>query len=228
MNNKLKVSFIISVFNSSHLIQNSLQSILNQTYKNIEILVIDDGSTDKSYKILKSIEASNSNVKLFKNNENLGLTKSLNKLIDHCEGEIIARQDIDDFSKPKRIEKQVHEINKLNLDFCLTRARRLDNNKLIPKYSFLLPDKFVMKYKNPFIHGTLAIKKEALLSVGKYNKKFYYAQDYKLFSDMISKNLKYKVINEPLYYLNMIDNLSSKFKSDQEYFANCVRKNLIP
>lgn len=228
MNNKLKVSFIVSVFNSSHLIQNSMQSLINQTYKNIEILIIDDGSTDKSYKILKSIEASNSNVKLFKNKVNLGLTKSLNKLIDHCEGEIIARHDIDDFSKPKRIEKQVHEINKFDLDFCLTRARRLDNNKLIPKYSFLLPDKFVMKYKNPFIHGTLAVKKEVLLAVGKYNKKFYYAQDYKLFSDMISQNFKYKVINEPLYYLNMIDNLSSKYKSDQQYFANCVRKNLIP
>ena len=84
MNNKLKVSFIVSVFNSSHLIQNSMQSLINQTYKNIEILIIDDGSTDKSYKILKSIEASNSNVKLFKNKVNLGLTKSLNKLIDHC------------------------------------------------------------------------------------------------------------------------------------------------
>ena len=62
------------------------------------------------------------------------------------------------------------------------------------------------------------------MAVGKYNKKFYYAQDYKLFSDMISQNFKYKVINEPLYYLNMIDNLSSKYKSDQQYFANCVRK----
>ena len=85
-----------------------------------------------------------------------------------------------------------------------------------------------MKYKNPFIHGTLFIKKTVLLDVGKYDESFYYAQDYKLMKDLISKDYRYEIIKNPLYQLNMKNNISTNKQSEQNYYANCVRKNIKP
>ncbi len=226
-NNKL-VSVLISVYNAQDKISNSLNSILNQTYNNIEILIMDDCSSDKSFDILNSFQLDNNRVKIYRNSKNIGLTKSLNKLVDLCNGEIIIRHDIDDYSYKRRVEKQVAILSSSKVDFCLTRAVRIDTKKPIPRFSFYLPDKFVIKYKNPFIHGTLAINKRVLLEVGKYDEEFYYAQDYKLFSDLIEKGFKYKVLNESLYYLNMENNISSINKDEQEYYAKCVQNRIRP
>ncbi len=85
-----------------------------------------------------------------------------------------------------------------------------------------------MKFKNPFIHGTLFIKKSILLDVGKYDENFYYAQDYKLMKTLIDNNYKFKIFRKPLYELNMENNISTNKRSEQSYYANCVKKNMIP
>ena len=77
-------------------IQNSVESILNQTYKNIELLLVDDGSTDNTYRIINLIN--DKRLKIFKNKTNIGLTKSLNFLINKANSNFIARQDSDDIS----------------------------------------------------------------------------------------------------------------------------------
>ena len=222
------VSVIVSVYNGQDSIKKSIDSLLRQNYEYLEILIMDDGSSDGSLKTIKLYESQNNNIKVFVNHENIGLTKSLNKLIDLSSGEIIIRHDIDDISKENRISRQVEEFSKNNIDFCLSRATRLDSNSFIPKFSYYLPDKFVLKFKNPFIHGTLAIKKNVLLEIGKYDEDFVYAQDYKLFSDLILKGYKYKVLNESLYLLNMKNNISSKNRIQQNYYAECVQKGLKP
>ena len=85
-----------------------------------------------------------------------------------------------------------------------------------------------MKFKNPFIHGTLGIDKNLLNSLGNYDENFYYSQDYKLFMDLIDKGYKFKDIKKPLYILNMNDNISSLKQNQQKYYADCVRKGLKP
>ena len=85
-----------------------------------------------------------------------------------------------------------------------------------------------MKYKNPFIHGTLLIKKSIMEDIGLYDENFYYAQDYKLMKDLIKKNYKFKIINECLYFLNMKNNISTLKKDEQKYYSECVRKNIVP
>ena len=85
-----------------------------------------------------------------------------------------------------------------------------------------------MKFKNPFIHGTLFIKKSILLDVGKYDENFYYAQDYKLMKTLIDNNYKFKIFRKTLYELNMENNISTNKRSEQNYYANCVKKNMIP
>ena len=72
------------------------------------------------------------------------------------------------------------------------------------------------------------IKKEVLQELGNYNENFYYSQDYKLFTDLLNRGYKIKHIKEPLYVLNMKDNISTNFKKEQDYYSKCVRKNKDP
>ena len=100
------VSVIIPVFNRKHLIQRSIYSVLNQTYKNLEVLVIDDASTDKTKE--KVLEIKDSRLKYFRNEKNLGPSGSRNKGIKLSSGELIAFQDSDDEWINNKLEKQIN------------------------------------------------------------------------------------------------------------------------
>lgn len=224
----MKVSVIMSCYNSQETVGRAIESILNQTLENIELLICDDGSIDNTYEAILRYEDLDKRVKVYKNTKNLGLTKTLNFLIDKAKGTLIARQDDDDISLSERLKTQVSILEEENLDFITTRAKVLGDKKLIPGISFNLPNSLVMNFKNPFIHGTLLIDKEVLNSVGNYDERFYYAQDYKLFSDLLSRGYKYSTLKTPLYELNIKDNISSKFIKEQDYYARCVRNNKDP
>ncbi|MDB3866608.1 glycosyltransferase [Acidimicrobiia bacterium] len=228
MISKPKVTILLSVYNGEKHLSDSIDSLLFQTYKNIEILIIDDNSNDATLDICKKYEESFNNIKVFNNSKNLGLTKNLNFLIEHSKGTYLARQDADDISEITRIEKQINFINKYKLDACTTRAYVMKQNKVTPNKSVYMPKKLVMRFKNPFIHGSLMIKKTSILEVGKYNEKFYYSQDYKLMYDLIEGGHKVKIMKEPLYFLNMEGNISIEKKDEQKYYAECVKRNTQP
>ena len=219
-----KISVIMSVFNDQKNIESSVNSILDQTYKNFELLVRDDGSTDQTRKILESIK--DKRIKLFTSSKNIGLTKSLNLLIKKSSGTLIARQDSDDISLKDRFEIQVNRLISGSYDAVLSRAILKDSSSLRPNFSFYLPKKIVIKYKNPFIHGTLLIRKKVLIELGMYDENFIYAQDYKLMKSMIDNGIRFKILKKPLYVLNTEDNISSNMSEQQEYYANLVRKNI--
>lgn len=219
------ISILLSVYNDDNNIKKSIDSILSQSYKNIELLVIDDCSTDKTYEILKEIK--DSRVRIFRNKDNLGLTKSLNILINESKGQILARQDSDDISLPTRLEVQLKNLHRLQLDGCTTRAYIKNSKRSIPRLSHLLPLSFVIKYKNPFIHGTLMVRKNAVIDVGMYDENIKYAQDYKLFLELLKKNYKIKILKKKLYVLNMENNISSLSKEEQEeFFKKIQQENL--
>lgn len=222
-----KISVLMSVYNSEDTLEDSINSILKQTFSDFEFLINDDCSTDNSLEIIKNFEKNDSRIKLFSNDRNLGLTKSLNRLLYSSNFDLIARQDSDDKSFPNRLEIQISTINKFNLDFCTSRA--LKNERFItPNFKHYFPYKLMINYLNPFIHGTLLIKKQVLENIGGYDERFYYAQDYKLFKDLIKRNFNFKVISSPLYYLNTINNISSNKKKEQHYYARCVKNNKLP
>lgn len=214
----------MSVFNDQKNIESSVNSILKQTYKNFELLVNDDGSTDQTRKILESIR--DERIKIFPSSKNIGLTKSLNLLIKKSTGTLIARQDSDDVSLKDRFEIQVNRLISGSYDAVLSRAFLKDSSSLRPNFSYYLPKKFVIKYKNPFIHGTLLIRKKVLIDLGMYDENFIYAQDYKLMKSMIDNGIRFKSLKKPLYVLNTEDNISSNMTEQQEYYANLVRKNI--
>jgi glycosyltransferase involved in cell wall biosynthesis len=218
----------MSVFNNELTLKSSIESILNQTFEDFEFLIMDDQSTDNSHSILKDFESKDRRIKVFRNLKNKGLTKSLNILIKNSERDFIARQDGDDISNISRLQKQIKYLNEENYDFCVSRATIIQSQKVIPKFSAFFPEKKIIKFKNPFIHGTLLIKKQVLVEIGCYDENFYYSQDYKLFSDLLNKGVRFKYLKTPLYYLNMDGNISSINKNEQEYYADCVRKNESP
>ncbi|MDC3231265.1 glycosyltransferase, partial [Acidimicrobiia bacterium] len=111
-----KVSVIMSAYNAEKSIEKTISSLLMQTYKNLEIIIADDGSTDRTYELLENFSQNNKNISLIKNSENLGLTKSLNILLGLAKGYYIARQDADDYSNANRISNQVRFITKHKLD----------------------------------------------------------------------------------------------------------------
>lgn len=219
------ISVVMPVFNAQDSLDESISSILNQDYSNIELLLLDDSSTDESYQIMHNFKNLDHRVKIFKNNSNLGLTKSLNLLISQSSGKFIARQDADDISLPKRFSKQLNVMQNKNIQICTSRAFIKNTDKKIPGVSDYLPTKLVLKYKNPFIHGTLMIKKSLMETYKCYDEKFYFAQDYELFYRMLKNGEKIIKLKEPLYVLNMENNISTINSEQQKKYARIVRRN---
>ena len=222
------VSVLLSTYNSEETLGKSINSLLNQTYKNLEILISDDGSTDSTKEICKKFQLKDERILLFSNKKNIGLTKSLNNLAQKASGSLIARHDADDISLPDRIEEQIQFMKKKGLDAVTTRSLVKQNNKKRPGISFYIPDKLLINRKNPFIHGTLIIKKNVFQEIGYYDERFYFAQDYKLFYDLLNKGYKVRTLNKALYILNTENNISSENLERQNYYADCVRLRKTP
>lgn len=225
---KDKVSVIMSVFNSENTILSCMNSILQQTHSNFEFLIVDDASTDSTYDLLKSLENKDSRIKIYQNDSNIGLTKSLNYVSSFASGEYIARQDADDISLVTRLERQIKVFSNKNIDSCNTRAITRNSNLITPSLSYFLPFWLSMKFKNPFIHGSLMIRKTVFEELNKYDENFYYAQDYKLMDSLIKNNFSPFILKEPLYILNQKNNISTINKEEQQYYAKCVKRNQIP
>ena len=222
------VSVLLSTYNSEETLGESIDSLLNQTYKNLEILISDDGSIDSTIEICKKFQLKDERILLFSNKKNIGLTKSLNNLAQKASGSLIARHDADDISLPDRIEEQIQFMNTKRLDAVTTRSLVKQNNKKRPGISFYIPDKLLINRKNPFIHGTLIIKKNVFQEIGYYDERFYFAQDYKLFYDLLNNGYKVRTLNKALYILNTENNISSENLERQNYYADCVRLRKTP
>ena len=100
-----KVTVLMPVYNCEKYLRESIESILNQTFKDFEFLIINDGSSDKSAEIVESYN--DNRINFVQNEKNIGLAASLNRGLDIAKGEYIARMDADDISLPERLEKQV-------------------------------------------------------------------------------------------------------------------------
>lgn len=105
------ISIAICTYNGEKYLREQLDSLLHQTHKNIEIIVVDDGSEDSTIKILKDYQVRDDRIKLFQNEQNLGFVQNFSKAISLCSGEYIALADQDDIWKLTKLEKFIAEIN---------------------------------------------------------------------------------------------------------------------
>jgi len=216
----------MSVYNDEKYLEEAILSILNQTYRGFEFIIINDGSTDSSQMIIeKYVELDNRIV--FVNQKNIGLTKSLNRAIGLSKGKYIARMDSDDISLNTRFEKQVDFLEK-NQKYALvgtniikidTQGKELEVNKT--QYSHMDIVK-TFKIRNCIAHGSVMVNKELLQDNFLYDETFLYAQDYKLWAS-IAKKYQVKNLEEPLYKLRLHSESISKQKIEkQSIYAGIV------
>ena len=132
MKNKEKISIIVAVYNTEKYVEKTLISLLNQTYKNIEIIVIDDKSTDNSNKIIKKIMKQDDRIKLIENEKNSGLSYSRNIGLKNSTGDYIGYIDSDDYISENYYESLINNMlkNKADLGICdMKIVYEFDNNK---------------------------------------------------------------------------------------------------
>ena len=222
----------MSVFNQEKYLEESIKSILSQTFRDFEFIVVNDACSDRSYEILKYWADKDSRIKIIANEENIGLTKSLNKAIKEARGEYVARQDADDISLPERLEKQVSFLDKHpEIKILGTFGYIIDENgKVLGGYrtsvSYANIKRDLIK-KNPFMHTSVMIKKEIINKVGDYNEKFNVSQDYELWFRIlrvaIGENLPLFLVKKR-WHNDMIS-----IKKDKEQIKNTIffRKQAI-
>lgn len=158
-----RVTVFMPVFNMERFLKEAVDSILNQTYRDFELLIIDDGSTDNSLKILN--EYNDSRIRLFVNEENIGLTETRNRGFKLCNTEYIAFMDADDIAPLERLEKEIDYLDKhQEIDGVGGYAQAIDENgnilsKTIYPTNFN-PDyiKANMIFENSFANGTVMLR----------------------------------------------------------------------
>ena len=183
------VSIILAVFNSENYLENSIKSILNQTYKNFEFIIINDGSTDNSDEIIKSYQIKDQRIMYLINKENIGLTRSLIKAIEKSKGEIIFRQDADEISSPKRIAEQLTLFNNKSIVAIGSNSLAIYPNKSKIEWGFIDEQqiKKIVNLKTIFPHGTSSFRKNIYFDVGGYDLNFLTCQDFDLWNKLITR-----------------------------------------
>ena len=213
-----KVSVVMSVYNGERYLHKAVDSIFRQTFTDFEFIIIDDGSTDGTGEILKWFR--DDRVLCVRNEENLGLTRSLNKGLALARGEYIARMDADDISMPERLQRQVEYLDQhphvglvgvtpVCIDSAGSEQDRL--NLLITNEEIQAQ----LAQANCFCHGSVMFRRECLDAIGFYDETFLLAQDYDLWL-RIAELFDVANLPEPLYRLREHNERLSETKEQEQ------------
>ncbi len=205
------ISIIITSFNYGHYIKNAINSCLEQEYKNIEIIVVDDGSSDNTHSIL---EEYTNRIKIFKN-KNQGLENSANFGINASAGDYWVRLDADDYFDKNYVYEIVNEIDS-SYGFFYTDYNIInENNEIVEKFNLPAFDKEEILRRGDFLATGTLINKRLSLDVGLYNSNEYNCglENYEFIIKLILNNNKGKHIKKKLWnYRQHQESLSYKKK----------------
>lgn len=222
-----KVSVIMPTYNAERYLRSSINSILNQTYQNFELIIIDDCSTDATPTILEEYSEKDDRVKTITNRKNLGPAKSRNKGIKMARGKYIAVQDSDDISLPERLERQVEYLER-NKDVVIlgTSAYIIDDEgEPIGEDTVPVEDKKIRKIlsrRNCLYHGSVMFHRKKVESLGFYREKFKYAHDLDLYLRVLEIG---KINNLPeSLYINRLSFNSFRKAHMQRKFSEIARR----
>lgn len=201
-----KVSVIMGIYNCADTLDEAIESIVNQTYTNWQMIICDDGSTDNTYEVAqKYVRQDPERFVLIKNEVNQGLNKTLNNCLAIADGDYIARMDGDDISLPSRFEKEVEFLN-THPEFAIVSTPMIyfdetgdwgKTQKVIP-----VPNIKDFCYHTPFhCHAPCMIRREAYLEVGGYtvDPKLLRFEDCNLWFKLYGKGYRGYNLSEPLY-----------------------------
>jgi len=175
----------MAVYNGGGVIRATIDSILNQTFRDFEFIIVDDCSNDDTVKIIESYRESR--IVLIRNSSNAGQTRSLNTGLRAAKGEFIARTDAGDISFPQRLEKQVAFLDQ-NPDIAVlgTSAIRYDEEgRVIGEVHMPATEKAIRQrllVTTPVVHISVMMRKDVLNRIGGYDDNYYIVADYELWS----------------------------------------------
>lgn len=203
------VSVIIPTYNRGYIIERAIASVQNQTYSEIEILIVDDGSTDNTQDLISKI--SDNRIRYIKNPKNCGVSHTRNLGIAASKGKYIAFQDSDDIWKPEKLQKQMERITKedYGMVYCSFEREFQDGTVVYyPPKEIPIQEKQgdifqSLLRKNLISTQTMLIKKEVLNQVGYFNEGMSNLEDYEL-ALRIAKHFKIGIVEEPLVYLHTL------------------------
>ncbi|MCQ8847217.1 glycosyltransferase [Alteromonas stellipolaris] len=226
------ISVVMPVYNAQNYILDALKSICDQTYQNLEIIVIDDGSTDSSKELIQSIADIDNRLKLI-SRENKGLISSLNEGIEVSKGQYIARMDADDLSHPERLSRQIDYLEKhpeVGVIFSgieyIDEYGKIIRKKISSKTRAIEPVELL--FGCPVCHPTAMFNMNKVTKIEiRYDHNFKNAEDFELWTRIISAH-SISIMNEVLfqYRIHSGSITSQNSDSQRKMAVNAIVKNL--
>ena len=224
-----RVTIISGIYNCADTLDESVGSILDQTYQEWKWVLCDDGSTDDTYQIAKKYADQYENIVLIQNDSNQGLNYTLNHCLQYADTEYVARMDGDDISLPDRLEKEVRFLDEHPEYAVVSTGMFYFDEKgtfmqRIPKEHPALHD---FPKRTPFCHAPCMVRKEVLDAVEGYtiSEKLLRVEDYHLWIKMYAKGFKGYNIQEALYMMR--DDREAYHRRQFKYRVNEARVKMI-
>lgn len=221
MNTAPKISVIMSVYNGEAYLAEAIESVVNQTFADWELLVINDCSTDSTAEILSGFSAKDARIKVHTNEENLRLPSSLNKALSLAKGKYIARMDADDICLPNRLQKQ-YDFMEANPAIALSSCRfmTLKNGVIASGGGGARSDcesiKALLLVTNPILHPGIIAKAEVIRAL-QYDKAFTCTEDLELWTRFLMAGHAVKIQSEYLMIYRLHDKQITKTTLDKQY-----------
>jgi glycosyltransferase involved in cell wall biosynthesis len=231
LHEKILVSILLPVKNASKYLEESLCSLLNQSHRNIEIIIVYDNSIDDSLEIIEEFKTKDDRIKLVKGN-NKGLAAALNLGMTYTNGKYLARMDSDDISLADRIEKQVRLMEETGADICGCDVSIIDNESNV-KREWIVPKShydFVIELAShvPFAHGSVLIRLKFLSEAKLKYREIAASEDYQLWVDMFIHGARMKNLSGVKYqYRQREDSVSNMFFEKMLTQSMEVRKTFL-
>ena len=180
----MRATFLIGAFNNAPTLPRAIDAVLAQTVRDLELIVIDDGSSDGSADVARAAAEGDERVRLLSMPGNVGIARSLNEGLRAARAPVVAVQDADDWSAPERLERQLAVLDgDATVAVVGSRMREVDaaGRELRPRTAFAAGDVggVLMRF-NPIPNTSAAFRRDAALAVGGYDARYRYATEYDL------------------------------------------------
>lgn len=223
--NKDLVSVIIPTHNRSDLLERAVNSALEQTWENLEIIIVDDASDDDTTEYLKSIKHKHSNIQIFRNETSKGAAVSRNIAIEHANGGFITGLDDDDYWRPTRVERLMEEFEEGFSAVCSYDKMVMDEKEVVWRKPSMITLDDLLYYNQ--VGNQVLTKKKYLEKVGGYDEDLPSAQDYDLWIRLVRQFGPIRTVSSPLQIVNMEQSHDRITTSDKkmEGYRKCFEKH---
>lgn len=225
-----KVSIIMGIYNCAQFLPKAIESVISQTFTNWELIMCNDGSTDKTLDVAKSYSDKFPNkIVVLNNPRNMKLAATLNYCLSVAKGEYIARMDADDYCMPMRLEKEVMYLDTHPDIDCVGTGMIIfdENGEKGVRLNIEHPDKNFLVHTTPFAHPTIMMRKSVYNSLGGYtvSPKIIRGEDTDLWFRFYANGYKGYNMQEPLYcYHESVNDFKKvSFRTSYETFSVSLR-----